>query len=215
MKLFLASYFAGVAKLLPKFLGLPLAGKKVCYIPTASVVEEVDFFVGTSKKWLAKLGLEIDELEISTAAANDIAEKIANADIIFIEGGNTFFLLQELKRSGADALIKQRINAGAPYIGTSAGSMILARDIEYAKHMDATAKAPALNGDFTALALVDFYVVPHFTNFPFKKAGQKIVEQYGVEFDLKAISNHQAVTVDGDAIAVVEVERKPKKTAPK
>lgn len=215
MKLFLASYFAGVAKLLPEFLGSPPAGKKVCYIPTASVVEKVDFFVGASKKWLAKLGLEIDELEISTASAKDIADKIACADIIFIEGGNTFFLLQELKRTGAGALVKQRICDGAPYIGSSAGSMVLARDIEYAKHMDSPAKAPALDGDFSALAAIDFCVVPHFTNFPFKKAGQKIVAQYGGELDLKPISNHQVVTVDGDAIAVMEAERKPKKTAAK
>ena len=208
MKLFLASYFAGVAKLLPDFLDFPPAGKKVCYIPTASVVEEVDFFVGTSKKWLAKFGFEIDELEVSTADAKEIKNKISNADLIFIEGGNTFFLLQELRRSGADALIKKQLAKGVPYVGASAGSMVLSRDIEYATHMDSPEKAPALNGDYTGLALIDFCVVPHFTNFPFKKAGQKIVEQYGANLDLKPISNHQAITVNGDVIAAVEIERK-------
>ena len=210
MKLFLASYFAGVAKLLPEFAGGNLTGKKVCYIPTASIVESVDFFVDTSKKWLTKLGLEIDELEISTANAKDISSKIAEADIIFVEGGNTFYLLQELKRTGADKLIKKQINKGVLYIGASAGSMLLSRDIEYVKHMDSPDKAPALKDNFTSLSVVDFCIVPHFTNFPFKKAGQKIVDLYGAKLDLKPISNHQAITVDGDAIALIEVNRKPK-----
>ena len=211
MKLFLASYFAGVAKLLPDFLGGNLAGKKVCYIPTASVVESVDFFVGTSKKGLLKFGMEINVLELSTARAQDIASTITRADVIFIEGGNTFFLLQELKRTGADTLIRQQIAKGVPYIGASAGSMVLADNIEYASLMDDPAKAPLLNNDFSALSVIDFCVVPHFTNAPFKKAGQKIVERYGGKHDLKPISNHQALTVDGKVVTMIEVARKTKK----
>jgi dipeptidase E len=104
-KLFLASYFSGVAKLLPEFTGNTCSGKKVVFIPTASIVEKVNFYVGADKKALEKLGLVIDELEISKAAPDEIKTKINNADYIFVEGGNTFFLLQELKRTGTDKLI--------------------------------------------------------------------------------------------------------------
>ncbi|MDR2507413.1 MAG: Type 1 glutamine amidotransferase-like domain-containing protein [Candidatus Accumulibacter sp.] len=205
--LFLSSYFSGAAKLLPDFAG-DLAGKRGVFIPTASVPEKVTFYINTDKKALAKLGLTIDELEVSSASQTEIAEKIGAADFVFVEGGNTFFLLQELKRTGADRHIAEHIASGKLYIGASAGSIVLAPTIEYVKLMDDPAAAPLLGSDFSALALVDFCVVPHFTNVPFKKAAQKIVAEYGAALDLRPISNHQAITVKGDDVSIFSAPHK-------
>jgi dipeptidase E len=73
--------------------------------------------------------LIIDELEISSASGDEIERRIKDADYVFAEGGNTFFLLQELNRTGADKMIIEHINKGKLYIGASAGSMILSADI--------------------------------------------------------------------------------------
>jgi dipeptidase E len=89
-KLFLCSFFKNVAELLPAFAGGELAGKTVTFIPTASVPEKVNFFVKSGKKALQKLGLIVDVLELTTAAAV-IAETLRRNDIIYITGGNTFF----------------------------------------------------------------------------------------------------------------------------
>ncbi|MDR2151478.1 MAG: peptidase E, partial [Helicobacteraceae bacterium] len=62
-KLFLSSYFSGAAKLFADFADY--ASKKVVFIPTASLVEKVTFYVDADKKALAKLGVFVDELEIS------------------------------------------------------------------------------------------------------------------------------------------------------
>ena len=210
-KLFLASYFSGVVKLLPEFMNNACSGKKVVFIPTASIVEKVTFYVGTDKKALEKLGLIIDELEISKASPDEIETKINSADYIFVEGGNTFFLLQELKRTGTDKLIIKHINKGKLYIGASAGSMILSKDIEYVKYMDSTGAAPELKNEFTALSVVDFCVVPHYTNFPFKKVAEKIIEEYSGKLDLRPISNNQVITVDDDKVELLTVEDKKKK----
>ncbi|MDR2129524.1 MAG: Type 1 glutamine amidotransferase-like domain-containing protein [Burkholderiaceae bacterium] len=194
--LFLAAYFAGVARQFSDFAG-ETAGKKLVFIPTASLPEKVNFYVAADKKALTRLGLILDELEVSTASASEIADKIGAADFVFVEGGNTFFLLQELRRSGADKHIIGHIARGKPYVGASAGSMILAPNIEYARLMDDPAIAPQLGGDFSALAQVDFCVVPHFTNAPFKRAAEKIVAEYASTLDLRPISNHQAIVVRG------------------
>ena len=103
-KLFLSSSFEDVVTLLPEF-EKNLVGKKVTFIPTASIVEQVAFFVESGKKALEELGLIVDELELSTATAEEIESKITNNDIIYVTGGNTFFLLQEMIRTGADKLI--------------------------------------------------------------------------------------------------------------
>lgn len=111
-----------------------------------------------------------------------------------------------MKRTGADKLISAAVHAGKLYIGESAGAMVAAHNIEYAALMDTPKKAPDLQS-FEALGLVDFYLVPHYTNPPFQKAAHKMTEQYGGRFEIKAISNHEAIWVDGENIAVKSVAR--------
>ncbi|MDR3196353.1 MAG: Type 1 glutamine amidotransferase-like domain-containing protein [Planctomycetaceae bacterium] len=210
-KLFLASYFTGSAKLFVEFTQNTCSGKKVVFIPTASVPEKVTFFVDSDKKSLAKLGLIIDELEVAKASKDEIENKITNADYVFVAGGNTFFLLQELKRSGADKLIVEHIKKGKIYISTSAGSIIVSKNVEYIKFMDSPTAAPELNNDFSALGIIDFYIVPHCANFPFKKSAEKIIAEYSKKLDLRPIHNKQAILVKGNQVETVEVKSKSKK----
>ncbi len=153
-KLFLSSSFEDVVTLLPEF-EKNLVGKKVTFIPTASIVEQVAFFVESGKKALEELGLIVDELELSTATAEEIESKITNNDIIYVTGGNTFFLLQEMIRTGADKLIINEVNSGKLYIGESAGAVITAPSIEYIKSMDSPEEAPDLI-DIKGFGFVDF-----------------------------------------------------------
>lgn len=197
-RIFLAASFKDVCPLFADF-ERDIKGKIVTFIPTASMVENVVFYVEAGKKALEKLGAIVDELELSTAAAEEIRTKLKNNDIIYVTGGNTFFLLKELKRTGADKIIIEEVNAGKLYIGESAGAMVTAANIEYAKGMDSPKKAPGLL-NFDALNLVDFYTVPHYTNFPFKKAAQKIMSQYSSDLKLLPISNHEAIIMDDDEI---------------
>lgn len=201
-KLFLSSSFSDVAKLFPDFAKDELKGKKVTFIPTASLPEKVVFYVSSGKKALEKLGLIVDELEITKASSKEISKKLQNNDYIYITGGNTFFLLQELKKTGADKIIIEQINSGKIYIGESAGSMILSPNIEYVKDMDDCKKAPELQ-DNSALSIVKFYPLPHHTNFPFKKAVEKIISKYDSELKLIPISNSQVITVNGNKIIIM------------
>jgi dipeptidase E len=201
-KLFLASSFKDVANIFADF-EKDLKGKTVTFIPTASKVEKVVFYVNSGKKALQKLGLIIDELDISTASNDEINSKLRNNDFIYITGGNTFFLLQELKKTGADKIIIDEINKGKLYIGESAGAIVTSANIEYAKRMDDVKKAPNLT-EFNGLNLVDFYVIPHYTNFPFEKTVEKIIENYSSKLDLSPISNKDAILVIDNKIDFIQ-----------
>ena len=175
-KLFLSSSFSDVSELLPDFLG-DLSNKRVTFIPTAAKVEKVNFFVKLGKKALEKMGAVVDELELSTVTAEEIKTKIEKNDIIYVSGGNTFFLLQEMKIKSADKVIIEEINKGKPYIGESAGSIITSPNIEYIRYMDPVDKATEMS-DYISLNLVDFYILQHYNNFQFKKSTNKIFELY-------------------------------------
>lgn len=196
-KLFLVSSFADVAPLLSEF-EWNLQGKTVTFIPTASIVEKVVFYVNAGKKALEELGLIVDELDISQASGDEIVTKLKNNDFIYVSGGNTFFLLQELKRTGADQIIINEVKAGKLYIGESAGAIVTSADIEYVTTMDDVNKAPLLK-DFNALNLVPFYIVPHYMNFPFKKIAHNIVKTYS-SLALSPLSNDEALLVENDRI---------------
>ena len=199
-KLFLASSFQDVADLLPDF-EKNLKGKTITFIPTASIVETVNFYVKSGRKTLEDMGLMVDELEISTASAEEITSKLKQNDYIYVTGGNTFFLLQEMKRTGTDQLIKEEVNSGKLYIGESAGAIVASADIEYAKGMDSIDEAPNLES-FEALGLVDFYPVPHYNNAPFQEASKKIIDTYSSTLKLSPISNQEAILVNNEEIKV-------------
>ena len=193
-KLFLVSSFKHAANMMTEF-GLDLKGKTVTFIPTASNVEKVVFYVNAGKKALQELGLIIDELNISTASYDEIKRKLRSNDIIYVTGGNTFFLLQELQRTGADTLIIDEVNAGKLYIGESAGAMVLSENIEYVKKMDNETAAPDLTSS-DALGLVDFFPVPHYNSFPFKKITQSILDTYASTHNLIPICNTEALVIN-------------------
>lgn len=199
-KLFLVSSFKDVAD---KFTAFEknVKGKRVTFIPTASNVEKVVFYVNQGRAALEEMGLIIDELELSTANAKDIHTKIKNNDFIYVTGGNTFYLLQELKRTGADKLIIDAIDSGKLYIGESAGAIIVSANIAYVQGMDNIKKAPNIE-NLDALGLVEFYAVPHYTNSPFKKIVQKIIDTYSSTLNLIPISNKDAILVHNNEIII-------------
>lgn len=200
-KMFLASSFSDVEDLFLKFNGERGTGRKVSFIPTASLTEKVTFYVDAGRKVLEKQGFVIDELEISSATKEDIESKLKSNDYIYVTGGNTFFLLQELRKTGADKLITEQINSGKVYIGESAGSIVLSHNIEYAKDMDDFTAAPHLDS-FSSLGMVDFYPLPHYTNAPFKESVERIISHYQGTLDLCPISNKQAIIVNGKEFEV-------------
>jgi dipeptidase E len=202
--LFLAAYFADVADLLPNFAGEDVSGKTVVFISTAGNVEDDRSYIDIDKDALEELGLIIDELDVETAEKTEISKKLADADYIYVEGGNTFFLLQELRNSGTDKLLIEQINKGKLYIGCSAGSIIASKDIEYVQYLDKNL-GPKLNGDYSALNVVDFYPVPHYGDYPFKDGSRSIDSAYSSELPLIRINNSQVITVKGEKIRTLTI----------
>lgn len=201
-KLFLTSVFTKTAKEFKKFYG-ETNGKSAVFIPTAANAESGGtIYVKRQRRALEKLGIKACLLDISAAGSNEITAKLLNSDIIYIGGGNTFYLLQELKRSGADKLIKKQVLLGKAYIGESAGAVVAAPCIDYIEDMDKRDAAPNLR-DCSALGLVDFYTLPHMNSFPFIRASRMIAEKHSNDLKLLPITNRQAVCVYGNEIKIL------------
>lgn len=148
-------------------------------------------------------------MDISTATYSEIANKLENNDYIYVAGGNTFFLLQEMNRSGAGNIIKTQINTGKLFIDKSAGAILLAPNIEYSKDTDNPLAAPQLK-IFETLNVINFYPVPHYKNDLLKESVEIVISKYSTELPLVPFSNSQAILVIGKEKQLISKKSKGK-----
>ncbi|MGM0110808.1 Type 1 glutamine amidotransferase-like domain-containing protein [Enterococcus sp. DIV0187] len=200
-KMFLASSFSEVSNELLLF-EKNVYGKTVTFIPTASNVEKIKFYVADGRNALEKMGAIVDVVDVSVEPQTIIEQKIKENDFIYVTGGNSFYLMQELKKSGADAIIKEEIENGKLYIGESAGAIILSNSISYIEKMDTPDKGPDLNSH-NGLGIVEFYSLPHYNEPPFKNITKDIKENFANRLLLCSINNRQAILVEGTKRKIV------------
>ena len=190
-------------ELVKKFLDKNTESKKILFIPTAANVEEYKKYMHLTQKAFEDFGYEVENFDVSVFSEEIAKEKLSEAKIVFISGGNTFYLLQELKRKNLITYLKERIENGLLYIGESAGSVIAAPDIEYASVIDDKTVATELDG-YAGLNLVDFYIVPHFEEEPFVESSRNTVELYKDKLDLKLINNKEAILVENNNFTIIK-----------
>ena len=202
IEMFLCSYFAGAATLFEDFAEQNIRAKEMLFIPTAANVEEYRDYVDEAKEAFAKMGFTLQILDISKASETEAKAKIAAAQVLYVSGGNTFYLLRELKKKDLTGLIADRVRSGElVYVGESAGAMIAAPSVEYAGVMDDAGEygVAAQMG----LDLVKFYPVPHYGEEPFVQSTAKILKAYGGKLKLVPINNAEAVAVHGDKFEIL------------
>ncbi len=84
-------------------------------------------------------------------------EAVTHAEAIFVGGGNTFVLTDQLYRNHLIEAIQEAVKSGTPYLGTSAGSNICGLTIRTTNDMPIVYPP-----SFNALALVPFNINPHY-----------------------------------------------------
>lgn len=200
-RIFLSSSLAEVKELLEECLGAWLKGRRVAFIPTAARVEEVDFYVQDAKEAFEALGAVVEWLDIALLSAAEAKARLEACEALYVSGGNTFYLLSELRRVGLEEAILWHIKQGKPYIGESAGSMILAPSVEHVQLMDDVTKA-GNRSEFKALGAIDFYPLPHVGEFPFVEVTREILERYEGRLNFYPLNNKQAIWIEGERVEV-------------
>ena len=125
--------------------------RKVAFIPFALHAREA--YAARARQRFQRMGFSLESIHSSPAPK----ELIAAAEAIFIGGGNTFRLLKALYDYDLLDLIRNRIEQGVPFIGSSAGSIVACPTLKTTKDMPVV-QPPS----FDALGLVNFQISPHY-----------------------------------------------------
>ena len=125
--------------------------KTVLFFPFA--LRDRDGYAAKVRERFAAFGYSVQ----SAHAVSDPRRAIAETDAVFIGGGNTFRLLKSLQDLELIEPIRQRVSAGAPYIGSSAGSNVAGPTIKTTNDMPIVQPQT-----FDALGLVPFQINPHY-----------------------------------------------------
>lgn len=157
--LFLTSNFSLVADAIEAHIS---ATEKILFVTTASETYEGSTpWVDADRAKLIAAGHKMTDFTFTGASTKEVQRAFDTADCVFVEGGNTYFLLQEVRRSGAADVIGRFIERGGIYIGCSAGSIIACPTIGWTGWLDDPSEAPDLK-DMEGLGLVPFLILPHW-----------------------------------------------------
>jgi len=167
---------------------------KIGFIPTASELDKDRWYIEKDIEDLNKMKFNIVYIDVSKESKEEIVKKFNDIDAIFVAGGNSFYLLQQLKiKDVLQDLIEFANNK--IYVGSSAGSCIACPSIDYVQELDNKSQAPLLD-NYNAMNLVDFYVLPHYkSKEKYTKIADKIEKNYK-NYKFVKISNEQAIIVD-------------------
>lgn len=125
--------------------------KHVLFVPFA--LFDRDKYAATAHARFQKMGYELTSIH---TAANPV-QAVEETDAMFIGGGNTFRLLKTLYEFDLLDVIRERVDRGMPYIGSSAGSNMACPTIRTTNDMPIV-QPPSFN----ALGLVSFQINPHY-----------------------------------------------------
>jgi len=171
-----------------------LENKTACLIFT--IKDESDWqWLPHYREELGGLGLSYDQINISEE--NNLSN-LKEYDIYYVCGGNTFYILDRMRKTGLDRILIDAVKKGKFYLGVSAGSNIVGPDIKVASLGDPN----DINlDDLTGLKLVSCITIPHYDKkdksaiekFKEKRKGEKVIP----------LTDDQAVFIEDDEMVLI------------
>lgn len=204
MKLLLTS--AGIknksiAKSLDNLVGKKRKDIRIGFIPTSANGEP-----GSKNDWFTRQITDlydnkfkwIDIIDFS-ADGVDWRKRLDVCDVVYIGGGNTFHLLNQVRKHKFDKWVLSNVDKKI-FVGSSAGSILFTPTIKIATVEPADINYIGLK-DLKGLGLVDFEISPHTPEILTYKSNKEYAQKS--KYSLYVLDDDSAVLVSNKTIEVV------------
>ncbi len=188
-----------------------LTGKAPRQIAFAAIENALDVekdwqeWIGDSRNAIAldPAQVEVVDLRKWRGNRNGLRALLASKDVIWISGGNGFYLRWILKESGADEIIRELVAQGTVYAGWSAGAVLAGPTLQHYDLVEDLTVVPEVYYD--ALNLTDIAVCPHM-DLPEFADGMKQVEEQLRQAGIRTapLTDAMALMIDGDKQQILQ-----------
>src|SRR3989344_4720559 len=190
----------------PKVFKKPFKDMKMAYVITASKGVENTDYLERARNFFKEHNYNYQELDLDGKEKRELEEILKKFEIVFVEGGNSFYLLKSIRESGFDEVVKRLLPQGLIYMGASAGSYVACPTIEMAtwKHQDKYYHYEIK--DFTGMNLVPFLITVHYVPEYRSILKEKILQS---KYLVRILTDEQAILIkDGKTTFLGEDEIK-------
>ena len=210
---------ASIADALEQLVGKPRSETRIAFIPTSA------FLAGEAEPdsydWLADDMYRIKEfcgfidvVSLMDLSRKELEARLNKADVIFIGGGNAFYISYCMEKSGLFDMLPELLKTRV-YAGISAGSMIATPTLRAAsmaiknrdRFYDEEYEELGPEGRSSAITanLVNFVVRPHYLSKAFPNIQGDYLEKIAEDVDvpLYALDDNSAVLVDDSRLEII------------
>ncbi len=210
MKLYLSSYRVPVPEALFDLIGKPANETSIAVIPNAG-----DYYADRPRRIKQQdivdyfRGLGVNNADIADLSRFDTPETLKqflqNYDLVWASGGNTFMLMEQMKRSGFDKVIGELLANGLVYGGESAGALVAGNSLKGVEYADDARFIETEIWD--GLKLIDHFVLPHVGSPRFADSIDKTRADHADDDTMIELTDDQALIVDGNEISLITGEK--------
>ena len=182
-----------IEKILEQIFPKELENKVFAYMPSGGAnapQKYIDEWEGYAEKNNAGFNL----INNSLVGSSEEYDKLINSNILAISGGNTFTLLNNLRKSGLDkAIIEFTKKDNFVLSGFSAGALVLTPTIKICSLPNFDDNNVGVK-DFTGLGIVDFEVFPHYD----ETSQKELLDKYRLttKHEVKEITNEEFIALN-------------------
>lgn len=204
-----------LAKELETLAGKPFSELKIGFIPSAAFGDP-----SADKSWmirdlyrLVERGARVAVISLADLTVEEIAAQLAPVDVVFVGGGNAFYLSYLMQQKGVFDLLPKLLETKV-YASSSAGSMIATASLEtvsYAIHAGEVRDdlGPKDRSSAKTLGLVPFLIRPHLGDHLVDEIDSGVLETIAARTGkmIYTLDDNSAIrVVDGDVSVVGEGE---------
>lgn len=202
MKLFLTSscITENLREIFLKHFGKDPRYSKCYFIPTATDPDESKFYTCKSMDDLSQIGFNPIWYTLKYKTKKLIQKELSDADIVWVGGGNTFYLLDMARKVGFLDVVTDLVqNKAVAYGGISAGTILMSNNIISAGWEPYGDLNDVKLQNLSALGFINFTSVVHYN-----KEQNEIIDKYKTKDEIVyTIPDGGMIIVDGEGIELV------------
>lgn len=168
-----------------------IENKRLAYMPSEGVKATPQLFIDEWQNIADKYNASFTLIDNTSS---DDTDNLLQSNILIISGGNTFTLLNNLRQTGLDKVVKRYVSKSEfSLAGYSAGAIVLTPSVEICNLPNFDTNTVKLD-DMTGLNVVDLEIFPHYD----AKLHRELLAKYqsSTKRDVKAITDNGLLSID-------------------